>query len=342
MKTPEIVVSRGGGVLLGPSVVCDGFLQSAPIRVQTHVHDDHMGGFNSSKGFQTIIASEATKALLIADLNSELSLRSNFRSMPVLRQAEIEGVNIELLPSEHMLGAVQVVVTLADGTRVAYSGDFNWPLAHVPAVDVLVVDSTYGAPESTRAYTRGDVEARLTELVLRKLNDGPVHLNAHRGTVERALEILDAARIKPIVASHRLCNEIAVYQRFGYSIGPVHELDSDQAQHALRDGRYVRLYSKGDGSVFGITAGTAITLSAYMTPQDDPVLEYNEHAYRVALSGHADFNETLEYVGATGAGFVITDNSRGGHAIELATAIRTRLGKEAHPSDQVLTRLWGR
>ena len=82
-------------------------------------------------------------------------------------------------------------------------------------------------------------------------------------------------------------------------------------------------------------------MSAFMSRKDDPVLEYTDRSYRVALSNHADFNGTLEYVEATGAKFVVTDNTRGGHPLELALAIRARLGIEARPSSQEYTREWG-
>src|SRR3970040_1419748 len=76
-------VSPSGAIVLGPNVVCDGFVQSAPIRIQTHIHDDHMDGFASSKGFQTILMSEATRELLIAEFDAELAVRSNLRAVPV-------------------------------------------------------------------------------------------------------------------------------------------------------------------------------------------------------------------------------------------------------------------
>ena len=50
----EVDVGGSGAVLLGPSVVCDGFQIGRPVRVQTHVHDDHMGDFERSKGFQDL------------------------------------------------------------------------------------------------------------------------------------------------------------------------------------------------------------------------------------------------------------------------------------------------
>jgi hypothetical protein len=50
---------------------------------------------------------------------------------------------------------------------------------------------------------------------------------------------------------------------------------------------------------------------------------------------------TLDYVAATGAKYVVTDNSRSGKGINLAFELRTRLGIEAVPSTNKYTKEWG-
>ncbi len=334
-------VSPKGGIALGENVVCDGFLADAAVRVQTHIHYDHMTDFESSKGFQTILMSEPTKELLIAELNAELAYRSNLIAIPTRQMYEIEGCRIELLPSGHMLGSIQVGVTLPDGSRVAYSGDFNWPLDDVIKTDVLVVDSTYGSPDRARRYSQSEVNARLIELVLRQLGQGAVHMKAHRGTLERALELLDGAIRVPILATPRLCKEVEVYRKFGYQIRPLLDIGSEDARHYLTEGRYLRLYGIGEGDLFGIEEGTAINLSAYMASSTDPVLEFSPRAFSVAMTCHADFEGTLRYIEATDAQYVITDNYRGGHAVDLANVVRSQLGIDAAPSQLRLGRYWG-
>lgn len=69
-----------------------------------------------------------------------------------------------------------------------------------------------------------------------------------------------------------------------------------------------------------------------MVRTDHPLLKFSDRAYRVALSNHADFEETLAYVEATGAKTIVTDNTRN-HGIDLAMAINSRLeGVRAEPS----------
>jgi putative mRNA 3-end processing factor len=340
MKPNVVEVLARGGIVLGGKVVCDGFFSAAPVRVQTHVHLDHMANFETSKGFQIILMSEATRELLVVEYDADLPFRSNIRSVPIGVPLDIGEANIELVSSGHMLGSVQVGVTYDDGLRVGYSGDFNWPLERVMRTDILVVDSTYGSPANFKKFTQEQVNSRLLELVIRRLKVGPVHVKAHRGTLERALELLDT-NIAPILAPRKLCQEVEVYRRFGYHIQALLELDTVEGKSALASGRYLRLYGTGDGDLFGLKDGTAINLSAYMTEEDDPVLEFSERSFRVAMTCHADFKGTLEYIAATGAKTVITDNRRGGHAVELAETIKSQLGVEAMPSQYHPSRSWG-
>ena len=60
-----------------------------------------------------------------------------------------------------------------------------------------------------------------------------------------------------------------------------------------------------------------------------------------ALTNHADFEGTLEHIKTTGARFVLTDDSRGGHAVEFAEQMKHQLGIGAAPSLLEPTDEWG-
>ena len=334
MPPPKLDVLDNGAVLLGTNVVCDGYAHGREFRIQTHIHDDHMQEFDRSKGCQDILLSPETLALLIEEQNADLPYRENL--FPLARGEEFQledHSTVTLVPSNHMLGSCQVVLQLADGRRIGYSGDFGWPLDEVISVDELVVDSTYGSPRSIRLYTQAEAEERFVELVRRRLRYGPVHVKAYRGTIERALHLLGDDIGVPILGSDRLIAQASVYQRNGFAVGTLVRLGSDDAAHATTHRSYVRLYSKGDGFDNEIsTGGTTVVCSAAMVNGDDPILTYSERAYSVALSNHADFIGTIDYVRATGARYVVTDNTRR-HGKELAQAISERLnGVVAIPS----------
>lgn len=340
MKYP-IDVRSSGAVTLGPDVSCDGFLRAAKIRVQTHVHQDHMRDFHTSKGYQDILLSKPTRDLLISEYNFDLSSRINIKALDPRVPYCFGNSSVQLLPNDHILGSVQVQVELDDGMRVGYSGDFAWPLDNVIQVDGLVVDSTYGSPQSTRNYSQGESEAQFLLLIRKLLSKGPVYIKAHTGTLHRAMQLLSTELNVPLVGSSRLCSELAVYRQYGYAIGSVASWEESEGQEILQEGRVIRLYGKGDKYPVDNGGASHIVLSAFATRPDQPVLEYSSASYAVALSNHADFDGTLAYIQATGAQYVVTDNTRGGHGHTLAMAIQDRLGLTARPSFNFKSPKWG-
>ena len=201
MNYPIDVVMPSGAVILGPNVVCDGFVRQATARVQTHVHSDHMDGFETSKGCQHIVTSEPTLSLLIAEYDAELPYRSNLIALREFEKYKVDNSEVLLVSSGHMLGAVQVITELENGMRLGYSGDFQWPLNHVIQVDALALDSTYGAPNNVREFSQGQCEEQFAHLVQRLITVGPVHLKAHRGTMQRALQIINDEIGCPVIGS---------------------------------------------------------------------------------------------------------------------------------------------
>ena len=180
-------------------------------------------------------------------------------------------------------------------------------------------------------------------MVVERINSGPVLILVHRGTLQRAISYLDDAIKDPIhcklhgcVASGRCINE------HGYGLPEVLDESSEEGKLILSEGRYVRLFGTGDRRPTYTGESTSIKLSAYMSRFNDPVVEYSEKAFCVALSDHADYKGTLEYVRATRARKIMTDNCRGRHAVELALALKRELGIDARPSENQYTREWGR
>ena len=336
-----IDVSAGGAVHLGTEITCDGFSFESKARIQTHTHEDHMDEFDSSKGFQNIFMSEATKALLIAEKNADLPVRDNVVALPHGSATAFGDSTITLLPSGHMLGSVQALVENSSGLKLGYSGDFSWPQENTIDVDGLVVDSTYGDPARVRGYSQAEVEENFYDLVRRSLKRGPIELIAHRGTIQRALQILNGNVSVPILSSKDCHKETSVYRDFGYCLSPMIRFDTPEGAEARRGGNHIRVYTGKDRKPVDSPVGTRIVLSAFMSNFNSPVTEYSPQSFLVALSDHADFNGTLDYVAATGAKFVVTDNTRGGQAISLAQELKRRLGIEARPSTNRTTREWG-
>ena len=329
-----IDVTQRGAVVLGPHVTCDGFRYGSPARVQTHVHLDHLADFDKSKGFQDIVSSDATRDLLVAYLNEDLVYRrnGNMKVLSASEEIQVEDSTLAIVPNEHMLGSVGAVVTLADGRVLGYSGDFAWPQTRVMRIDALVLDATYGSPESIRQYSQGDAEDAFLHLIQKSLRTGPVFVTAFRGTIERALDLVSENVDCAMIGSDRLAQEVGIYRQYGYTIGDLWGVEEAREQGVFDAGRYVRFFSTGDQRPVGREGVTVVKLSAFGLRSKGPVATISEKSHIVGLSNHADFNGTMDFVRRTGAQFVVTDNTRGGHAVDLAIEIRRRLGVEAWPS----------
>ena len=338
----EVQVTASGAVCLGKAITCDGFLYDYPIRVQTHIHSDHLNDFETSKGFQHIVLSHATRDFLILQYDAELPYRENIQAIPFGKILDIDGHEIKLLDSGHMLGAAQVKVVLPNGLRCGYSGDISWPLEEVVQVDELVLDTTSGGPGSIRLFTQEEALERFIQIVSEHILQRSIYIKAHRGTLERALSSIDGEVKAPIIASPRMCSEIEVYRSYGHCTFPVYKSNDPETKQIMKEERYIRVFGMREKYPGDTSQVTSITLSAYMhTGTDKPVLNFSPISFSIAFTSHADFNELLEYVSATGAQTVLTDNTRGGHAIELAVEIRRRLGINAIPSDSATSLNWG-
>ena len=340
-----IDVLGSGAVLLGPKVTCDGFQVDRKIRVQTHVHTDHMADFTTSLRGE-LVMTKPTMRLLEHD-HPALPSRANIHLLEYGKEWESDGCRIQLFSSDHALGAAQVKVILKNGMSVGYSSDFNWPLKDIIKVNALVVDATYGNPSSRSRCKQGEAQEALVDLVRKKLKHGPVHLMANTGPIERALVVLamsDVIAGVSVIGNRRMCWYADVNQEYRQPIPKILCDDSKEALAAMRAGHYVRVWGLNSPLPNdGFYEGTAIRLTKYRTTRE-PVEPTGKDVFTVGFSNHADFGGTVEYVRATGATFVVTDNHRGqvgGRAEQLARVLRTQLRIRARVSSNLESREWG-
>lgn len=336
----DIRITAKGAVCLGEAITCDGFVAGFPARVQTHVHSDHLHDFSTSKGHQQIFLTRASLDLLIARWNGDLPYRSNITSVKPGEPVELCNGTLLMLGSGHMLGSAQVAYSTRDGLRVGYSGDFSWPLQHVIKVDKLVVDATCGSPALCRSFSYADVMAELAVLLPARIKFGPVHIQARPGLVEDLVPCLQDLSY-PLVCSRIFAAELDVYRRHGYLVPEVHVLGTPETRRLMLSERYLQLYGTGDPPAGDDVDGSRILLSARYCGGERPVTELSDGVYAVALSKHADFNQTIEYVRETGAQYVIADSTRSSHGQSLVEAIRRELGVEATCVCDKPTLEWG-
>ena len=156
------------------------------------------------------------------------------------------------------------------------------------------------------------------------------------------MELISEVSDVPVIGPRSTCALGEIFAAHGYDIPMLVESDSDAAALARKEGRYVWVTTPTERQLSGEDRATKIVVSAFATRPADPVVVYSANSYRVALSAHATFSETLRYIEQTSASVVIADNSRGNHAYDLAIAVRERLNIEATAEAGVLTRAWGR
>ncbi len=332
------------GLLLGDHVSCDGFAYDRAVRVQTHIHFDHMIDFGRSKANQTILVSKATRDLLVAIYNADLPYRENLK---ILGEGEVYGVNgeeVEIFPSNHMLGSVQARVTCEDGYRVGYSSDFFWPIDDPIQVDELVVDSTYGDPLGTRRYDQANVDEKLIDVVTSNLRAGhSTALLGFNGRLQTALHLVADFAQRPILCSPKAYPLIDVYRQHGFHLPHVISSASADGISLIRNREPCLAIATlpERRHMPWIDRYRTVLLSGHaMRYATDPVTWYGNGDCCVAMTDHADFPGTVEYIRATGARIVWTD-PRSGNAQALADAVANTLGIHAAVIPENKSLGWG-
>jgi putative mRNA 3-end processing factor len=146
-------ITRRGAVLLGKHVACDAFDESKRLRVVTHAHADHLMGLRQSlRACKKVLMTRATKDLIDV-LKGPLFLMGGFvETLDYGEAFPYEEEQMTFFQADHILGAAQVLVEDAEGTRILYTGDFRIAGTPVVDADVLVMEATYGSPRCRRSF----------------------------------------------------------------------------------------------------------------------------------------------------------------------------------------------
>lgn len=317
-------------MLLGSVVCCDGFALH-PVRVITHVHDDHIRDFETSlHNHDAILMLPATKDLLFAIKGKAgMEIRNNLISTEAGKPYQFRDVTINLSAANHMLGSSQVLVEHSDGYRLGYTGDFGWPVEPL-RVDELVVDATYGNPAYVRSYGEDQVVEEFVALVSDQVRQGRrVCIKAYLGRLQLAMQLLQQKVRVPFLAGKKQASIADVYRQYGMLFELIIPRYGDEGR-AIAHSRepfigFHHLAERVPETEYDCT----IYVSSFMVPLEAPVIQTAPNHYRVALTDHADFNQTLEYISLARPKKIILDNSRGGDAWTLAEEIRARLNLPA-------------
>ena len=321
-------VTAKGAVLLGKYVTCDASENSRPLRVVTHAHTDHMVGLRQSlRTSEKVLMTGATKDLIDA-LRGPLFLMSGYvETLDYDKTLQYEEEHVTFFRADHILGAAQVLVEDAEGTRIVFTGDFRIDQTPVLDSDVLVMEATYGNPSCKRSFGR-NVSNLLVSLVEKGLKHGTVYVFAYHGKLQEVMQILHNAKVKaPFVVPERVFHVSKVCERHGMRLGRLTLSGEREAKELVEtNSPYIGFYHMASGSKVG-SGSFRIYVSGWEF--DSACRKVSEKKYVVALSDHSDFNGLIQYVRRSKPKLVITDNFRVGHAQALAKEIRKRLGISA-------------
>lgn len=332
-------VRRGNIVHLGADVVCDGF-NDAPygVRVQTHVHDDHMQEWSNSM-YSDIYMTPATKELILAEnFRSSEHFRNNLipkRSDGSYSRSDGMQGEFALFNSGHMLGSCMVSVK-HDRKRYLYTSDFSWPLPNADKEllkksyhDVLVIDASYGHPEkSIRRYTQENVTQELISIVSREIQNHTIRIVAHRGRLQRAYQILaselETSAIE-IYGSEHVNKTIEIYHKYLGMAGTSYK--GLEKPSGKKSGNKIILVDTRDQKVLEMPNPTDIIIRLNETRSKDCLSVKTEHGYQICMTDHADFWGTIDMINLINPNAGVLTN--GTYAYELATYIKEEMGREA-------------
>jgi len=324
----KATITQRGAVLLGKYVACDAPDETKPLRVVTHAHADHMIGLQQSlRTCEKVLMTEATKDLIDVMMSPLFLMGGSAETFDYGKTLRYKEDCITLFPADHILGAAQVLVEDAEGTRIVYTGDFRIDGTPVLDADVLVMEATYGSPACKRPFNK-DVKNLLVSLVEKGLKHGSVYLFGYHGKLQEVMQTLHEAGVKgPFVVPERVFHVSKVCEKHGMRLGRLMLSDEREARGLLeKNSPCIAFYHMGSKSKVG-RGGFRVYVSGWEF--DSPCREVANKEYVIALSDHSDFNGIMEYVRRSKPKLVITDNFRIGYAETLAKEIRKRFGISA-------------
>ena len=280
----------------------------------SHAHGDHAGALGSP----FLVASRETLALAAARAPAGETLPQGTVSPGLAWDESIELPTLEgtarlsIAPAGHVLGAAQLVVDHPRG-RLVYSGDYQSGGGETHAVgapvtcDELIVESTFALPIfrfPDRAQTRQAIVDECRAALA--AGDAPVVLAYALGKSQEIIAALLAAEI-PVVAHGAVHKVSAVYESLGVAQGV--------AEGRLRP--YAEDKAKPEPAVLVTPPRTrqqpmvkkrkrARVLYVSGWALLDASLERHRADRGFALSDHADHDELVALVRASGAAHVHT------------------------------------
>ena len=287
---------------------------SSDICFVSHAHSDHTSAFSKRK--KEIIASEETFHIL-----GKEPMGHSY-------------AGVKLFPAGHMLGARQIFAE-TDGGTFAYTGDFalhdsyTAEAAHILECDTLMIDSTYCLPQMVLPK-RWDVLESMQKFVERNQGSAILFGAYQTGKTQELVKFLNKeCKIAPVVAG-RAAEVCEAYKKCGVKLDYVRG-GSQEADEEMRSSFVAIMPPNMVNFSFGAKLSSALSMdvkTAVATGWAKITRFPTDAAF--CLSDHADFHETLNYIGQSGAKRVVCANS---NAAQAALHLK-RLGIDAATKEE--------
>ena len=263
----------------------------------SHAHTDHLAAVKSSK---SVLASLQT-----------IQLIEQAQGLTIQNRADHNG--FRLIEAGHMLGSRQLCVDdCVAGNRITYTGDFQTvrsktsnPIETIET-DTLIMDSTY--PEKfVRFDDKYEVESAMQDWTLKMLKNGIVIFSAYAmGKAQELIAIFNDIGIKPLV-SRKISKLSSVYVKNGIPLDYSSAYDAESDYDSIIKDNFVGITDSRNlmQLKYGLELSHNKKVYTAMATGFAKIFKFNTDA-QFALSDHADFQQSVDYIEATRAKKVLT------------------------------------
>lgn len=326
-------------IILGNSIVCDGYYSGKTTAIFTHFHTDHTKNFNRTfTNCHHILLTETTLNAIKSLKKSNLN-RSNIETLQYGREFHTDkGEKIELINANHVPGSCQVFVTMEEnGIKILYSGDFCYPDIQVPKCDYLVLAAEHGTPTFDYYTDKPSILRTIFDKVYNEImNDKPVEIRANSGTMQDIIAQLEIGNdgnnipeAVPFLADEK---DIGLTEALSNSYDAQFrqiEVATDNYLNELYEERhqpYVRFATAGKNTQ---QENRGIVIQADVNQEfakKGPFFTYDQHRWFACLSSHSSYSNILKYVKQASPEFIIVDSTRASK--EIATKLANSISEK--------------